>query len=79
MNWKPIESAPKDGTTILLYYPNEGSVITSGWWEETPREWDKDWGEWKIAKLPSHGCGCCSDDNSEPTHWMELPDLSCFR
>ncbi len=68
MNWKPIESAPKDGTKILLYYPDEENAITSGWWEEDRKIWNP------IA-LPYHGCGCCGENNSEPTHWMELPNI----
>lgn len=75
MNWKPIESAPKDGTEILLYYPNEENAITSGWWYEEYEGDEYKYGYWKVASLPSHGCGCCADNNSEPTHWMELPKL----
>lgn len=72
MKWKPIESAPKDGTTILLYYPNEENAVTSGWWYEEYEGDEYKYGYWKVASLPSHGCGC---ENSEPTHWMELPDI----
>ena len=66
MNWKPIEDAPKDGTTILLYYPDE-EIITSGWWEEDEKGWIP-------VMLPSHGSGGDEDD-SKPTHWMELPNI----
>lgn len=62
MNWQPIETAPKDGTCILLFI--EGQV-TEGWWDDT-------YNAWGTAILSSHGCGCCSSDNEAPTHWAVL-------
>ena len=61
MNWQSIETAPKDGTHILLFIEDQ---VTEGWWEEGYT--------WKTALLSSHGCGCCADDNEEPTHWAVL-------
>jgi hypothetical protein len=60
--WQPIETAPKDGTPILVYM--EESIIEAEWKYE----------QWWPVVLPSHGCGCCSHDNDEPTHWMPLPE-----
>lgn len=58
--WQPIESAPKDGTHILLFI--EGYTI-EGWWGRN---------RWNVARLSDHGCGCCGGDNDPPTHWQEL-------
>ncbi len=62
MNWEPIETAPKDGTHILLYI--EGIVI-EGFYNN---------GGWQGGSLSEHGCGCCGSPNDDPTHWMPLPD-----
>jgi len=62
MNWQPIETAPRDGTNILVLM--EGVVIEASWQGS---------GYWVVSCVSSHGCGCCGSDNEEPTHWMPLP------
>ena len=64
MNWRPIETAPRDGAEILLLTP-EG-VIEGAW--SSPMD------EWEVVWLDLHGCGCCSSGTAQPTHWMPLPD-----
>ncbi len=68
--WQPIETAPKDGTAILLaltqdYY--SGGRVKEGFCDELS-------GDWYLA---NDSCSCCyyplSDDNP-PTHWRPLPD-----
>ncbi len=71
VGWQPIETAPKDGTLILLYRPLAGRtndpVIAikrgvprdTGCWEETvPHGMDDS----------NYTDGCC-----KATHWMPLP------
>ena len=51
MEWQPIETAPKDGTVIILYRNRKGveSVVVAEWCaEELLYEWRgycQDWGE----------------------------------
>lgn len=60
--WRPIETAPRDGTNILLL--TAGGVV-EGYWQ---------WGDWSQSVIecsydeaggPVFGC--------RPTHWMPLP------
>ena len=83
--WQPIETAPKDGTEVLLFTTCHGACqawFFEGSWSEgtsdSPREYDGD-------------CWVCCDDafqieveiyNDHPectnhgtaTHWMPLPE-----
>lgn len=58
--WKPIESAPKDGTQILLYAPA---------WRAPNTGWTFGSDDWQAC--PYHHAG---DPRWKPTHWMPLPD-----
>jgi len=63
--WQPIETAPKDGTFVLVYAPNVGEPrVTVGSWDREPDEeggqrWRDDLFAW---------------DTIEPTHWKTLPE-----
>ena len=68
--WQPIESAPKDGTKILLYYQDRSRVVCGHWyWDgyaKKPRPyWTSDneqlWGRYFHRE-------------TSPTHWMPLPE-----
>lgn len=62
MEWQPIESAPRDGSAVLVY--NDRGVHRC-WWDE---EWGTD-GFWMIDVM--------KDDfplrGTLPTHWLPLP------
>ena len=71
--WQPIETAPKDGSTILIYGDNEVSVV---FWEVR-----RTLGAWRCT---GYGDLAFEDDGSpysppsrlipqNPTHWMPLP------
>jgi len=57
--WRPIESAPKDGTRILGW----SASIPSGWQKIHSIRWNQIDGTWRE---PSFG-------RIEPTHWRPLP------
>jgi hypothetical protein len=61
--WRPIETAPKDGTHILLSAP--GRVTCGEWIVPNGPDWDDEplWGSWD---------GNFSEENP-PTHWQPLP------
>lgn len=74
MEWEPIETAPKDGTHILLFMEDE---VIEGWFDLKLSVDGKPYAEpeWAVVSMPSHGCGCCAERNCDPTHWMPLPPL----
>ena len=66
-SWQPIETAPKDGTQLLTYWPgnepHEG-VVCTGRWDDYDERWDFDaegWSDEDYAEIP------------QPTHWMPMP------
>ena len=66
MEWQPIETAPKDGTRILVscVYEVEGQTHSyewADWWG-----WDDEWEGWLDfpSQIPAP---------VPPTHWMPLP------
>ena len=75
--WQPIETAPRDGTLILVSFGAKGVRAVS---------WDDPWSDdWPVD--PDKGLWCVSDDKhgpyplrgyldtgpNAPTHWMPLP------
>lgn len=69
MKWQPIETAPRDGTHVLLLI---GEVAIGGCWVLHSEGWESgipDWYGWDtdndliLIEVP--------DD--EPTHWMPIP------
>ncbi len=89
MTWKPVKTAPKDGTEVLL--SNDSSGLSIGYWDS---------GEEDAVDQPGHdagwyGVGIAADpimygrtsssefgfisnlyeETGQPTHWMELPSL----
>ncbi len=66
--WQPIETAPKDGSEVLLYLgPPWNGIEKAAWYVH--------WGNWQAGGIPSdtardelYGIGA-----AVPTHWMPLP------
>lgn len=58
--WRPIETAPKDETTILVYRPgaDDNYILKIG---------TDNWGYW--CNSWAH-----SARHTQPTHWMPLPE-----
>lgn len=66
--WQPIETAPKDGTFILLLgdsgYISTPHRIEVGRWITNYRDW------WVTIDGSAF-----TDGGVEPTHWMPLPNI----
>lgn len=73
LEWQPIETAPKDGTKILIKVPDygvfeacyfeadEGSEYKDGWMSPCTMN-----GLFRERKVKPHDC-------PKPSHWMPLP------
>lgn len=57
MGWQPIETAPRDGTSVLLL--GRGGRHADGFWEPKAYACNGCW-VWPYVKC-------------EPSHWMPLP------
>lgn len=80
MEWKPIETAPKDGTPILVahyihsndlygYAPWREINVVIAWWEG---------GGWEMCfmedgRADTEGISSQFFQAIRPTHWMPLP------
>ena len=58
-DWRPIETAPKDDSVVLLY---GNGWTTMGWWDADCEAWEDD-------RVPEYSAACVWT----PTHWMPLP------
>lgn len=71
--WLPIETAPKDGTIILVAghgYNGRGP------WYVTPAKWDcHTWMQYDpLADAAEEYKGEYTIESDKHTHWMPLPD-----
>lgn len=63
--WRPIETAPKDGTWVILYAPAGG--VQPGYWGPSYFDYDPMWLQYAHRSEAREVVG-------EPTHWMPLPN-----
>ena len=59
-NWQPIETAPKDGTDVILWDPALDVGVTIGSWSDYKKS-----GDWWMEGEQVTGF---------PSHWMPLPE-----
>jgi len=73
--WESIETAPKDGTDVLLMYIHiDTQVVHNGFWlgaSDTDDESDIGWWSYEHSEVSRIKL----DDWMIPTHWLPLPKL----
>lgn len=62
--WQPIETAPKDGTEILI-----GQSYKDVWYSCVV-EWNSN--EWRLTETGSYAEDAVPD--IDPTHWCQIPE-----
>lgn len=75
-DWKPISTAPKDGTWILVFEPYEGiedSIQVARWGEV---EWSSGEPEFDWVGEPA-GPNPDTNTYTGASHWMPLPKPPC--
>jgi hypothetical protein len=70
VDWQPIETVPKDGTTILLH--QAGVICTAKWISEINEWWETVSPTKKELRSEMSGYWD-ADDIYDPDHWMPLP------
>ena len=81
-NWKPIETAPTDGTTVELWLPMlirntrqfEATISTDCTWEGSISDccWDKETNRWICLD------GSGADHLQSATHWLSATETVFF-
>lgn len=85
-DWQPIDSAPRDGTEIILAIPkmasglHYGYWVHIGWWNDAESFFK--WRFFDSFNLTPSGCCDREDDDmvkvngigaDGPSHWLPLP------
>lgn len=73
--WRPIASAPRDGTRVLLYDKVKDIAVSGSWHSDpgtdTPLAYEPPW-SWWVSDNDVVMWGDGPDDH--PTHWMPMPE-----
>jgi hypothetical protein len=72
MNWQPIDTAPKDGTRILIH--SEDGGIRAAWYDKNfayiaPKKLRGGWTDDSIVSFDDFEVA-----EFFPSHWMPLPE-----
>lgn len=71
MMWEPIETAPRDGSEIIVFMDEAGTpVVHVARWEDDPPEWETGW--WSFVKSGIRQERL--EDWGRVLFWMALPE-----
>lgn len=74
-HWRPIETAPRDGTRILIARAGEGvdEIEITGWYIVPQYSMEHVGGD-LYRKVPETSYEGWNGNGHRATHWMPLPD-----
>jgi hypothetical protein len=67
MTWQPIETAPRDGTRVLVWMPKAAEPFIASW--DTQKYHKRPQPYWRSTM----NLGVSWDRMRQPTHWQPLP------
>lgn len=78
VEWKPIETAPKDGTEIIILINSVTvPIVRSAWWNDgvgcdfEPDIESRGWWSYRHSVTQEMLCG-----HNAPVAWIDMPDES---
>jgi len=74
--WQPIETAPKDGTVILIYghLIEDVQQVSAAFWQASDPEFPWWFLEPEVSDDPAFSInGVAADDRVGPTKWRPMP------
>jgi hypothetical protein len=81
--WMPIDSAPKNGSHVLLFYRNvlnKPRTVIGSWWQpqlSDDADFDADTNPDGLGELAWYESSWAGEEaiqlEADPTHWMPLP------
>ncbi len=79
--WEPIETAPKNGTVIMMWNKRWNMAPAGYWWCDTTKNGDK-FGLWVLLEEELElgvspgtlGWSVDIESGDMPTHWAHLPE-----
>ena len=72
--WRPIATAPRDGTKVDLLYPHPRGRTINCFWHPRTRTWMWRTPQWEgDTLLPEHQWDLHHAPDAQPTHWRLAP------
>lgn len=69
--WQPIETAPKDGTTILVWFKQHGAMTVC--WGDRDYNHTSEYAVWLVDDHKHGPYPVRGYSRGDDTHWMPLP------
>ena len=74
VGWRPIETAPRDATRVLVLTPGSRLQVREAWWRVPYEAAPLKHGWWCYHGDKTLLCTHAHETDKGATHWMPLPD-----